>query len=166
MRTIARVGSGIKSFLKALYATRNARFAWGIFLFILALGFYEWALETWQEYSFTNLSPAEHLVRAKEACAGTVTCADPAKALHHLRVIQAYAPEHTSAQEMIKQIELQRESEFTSAWDRAKEKMEANFRGEAHDKFDCAVSKDQRPMVSFDGRTTWWWDDGRCSAVR
>jgi hypothetical protein len=36
--------------------------------------------------------------------------------------------------------------------------------GEAHDPFTCANSTENTPIMSFDGGSNWWKDDGRCEA--
>ncbi len=123
----------------------------------------------WESYIYDHLSPGEHLARAKAACGGGSVCLDTSEAVHHLSGIQTAAPEYGEASRLrtaINQQEAHDEEQATQKSDEAKQKsreqMQRNFKGEAQDRFSCATSTENQPIVSFDDGRFWWKDDGRC----
>jgi hypothetical protein len=130
-------------------------------------------------YNFNHLDASEHLRLARVACASpqgnaAAECRDPIEAQHQLDAISKTAPEYTEAAALLTAIRLQsqqadlrmtEDAQRTSAQRQqyGREQMQRNFQGLAHDEFTCDRSTDDRPIISFDGRQTWWFDDGRCA---
>jgi hypothetical protein len=119
----------------------------------------------WESIQFSRLSPAEHLAQAKSSCSGLNDyCTAPEEAIRHLEAIPTSASESKDAVQLLSEARAQIKSDAANHEQRAREQMQRNFAGTANDPFNCAMSTENQPIVSFDGKT-WWRDDGRC-AVR
>jgi hypothetical protein len=113
-----------------------------------------------------NMTPAEHLAKAKSACGNGNDCIDIFEARHQLSQIATSAPEHSEAVKLKTAMDQQEIRQNEEEAQRRREQMERNFAGEAHDSFSCDTSTENQPRVSFDDGITWWKDDGRCEARR
>lgn len=111
----------------------------------------------WDAISFHNLSASAHLVAAKAACRGLQDCkgGDLFDAKRHLEAIPASSPESAEATSMLQEVR-------TAI--RANEKAEQE-RQRAAALFKCSASTTNQPIMSFDGGSTWMWDDGRCARI-
>jgi hypothetical protein len=119
--------------------------------------------DSWEANKFNHLTAAEHLAQAKAACGNGSQCLNISKALPHIEKIPASAPEYGEALKLWTEIGGQWTREREDAEHRAREQMQQNFQGEAHDSFSCATSTEKEPIVSFDDGKSWWKDDGRCA---
>ena len=45
----------------------------------------------------------------------------------------------------------------------ARQQVQKNYDGTAHDPFTCNINKNDQAIMSFDSGKTWWSDDGRCA---
>jgi hypothetical protein len=101
-------------------------------------------------YRFDQLSPAEHLTQARAACGDGNECLNTTEAVRHLAKIPASAPEYADSQKLRLAINEQ--------------VAQSNLQGQTHDKYSCANSTENQPIISFDAGHSWFKDDGRCAA--
>ena len=119
-----------------------------------------------------QITPAERLAKAKAACGNSSHCLDPSEAEYQLSKIPASAAEYGDACKFLIVVQQQvadaigktvsnTDAKRQESWEQA----QRNFQGLAHDSFECDLSTDHNPIVSFDNRSFWWKDDGRCEAL-
>jgi len=153
---IQRILAVYAAFLKKAFRTDKLdfwhKFSGGIIIFISVMPIWALGLDAWDYYTFGRLMPAQHLAQAKAACGSSGRCADMHTAIPHLEAISPSTPEFSEASQLLSKIQ-------KSAW----EQMRRNLSGEAKDPFKCASGTDNENIVSFDGGSTWWRDDGRCA---
>lgn len=118
-----------------------------------------------------DLTSAERLAKAKTACGNGSECLDKTEAEYQISKIPTSAPEYAEASGLLISIERQAKSQSADAVSgedgakqRSYDQMQRNFQGQANDNFVCTTSTESTPIVSFDGGTYWWKDDGRCAA--
>ena len=133
----------------------------GLLVLIFA-GAYALLTSVYNTYSFGRLSTAEHLARARAACGGINACESPSAAMIHLRAIPQSAPEYIESHKLADAIAEQETRERETKRQKSLEQMMRNVQGLAHDSFICAMSTEQKPIMSFDGGDSWWNDDDRC----
>lgn len=119
------------------------------------------------DFRFRHLSASEHLQLALSACGAKtvnslIRCASPDEAKLQLGAIPADASEYQQATSLRSAIEQGEAQQADEARRGDYKRYQANMSGAAHDPFTCATSTENKPVVSFDGGTHWWADDGRC----
>jgi hypothetical protein len=162
-------------------ASRFAKATPGQQVFLVLLAFFAiWGVvasivSEVQDYRFEHMSAAEHLVRARIDCGISAgedasACPDPDNAFRELWAISKSSPEYgvvsaflVSLQHQHVKIQAVADAKAAQAKSQAFDQMGRNIRGEAHDSFTCATSTENKPIVSFDGGSSWWVDDGRCA---
>jgi hypothetical protein len=77
--------------------------------------------------------------------------------------VPATAPESQESSQLRSRLQVQLASVAENTGAHAREQMQRNFNGSANDPFACAMSTANEPIVTFDGKQTWWKDDGRCA---
>jgi hypothetical protein len=163
MKIIRASKAGARSFYAAAPNLALLGIAIGLMGLIFVAAF---VITIYQDISFKNQSPTEHLSKAKAA----VTDREFDSAVNHLLAIPANAPVHETAVTLLKTIQQKQEQERTLQAERktrqseeAYERLLGNRNGKYNDPFNCSVSTANAPIMSFDNGTTWWLDDGRCA---